>query len=550
MNSTEDIIKHMEAECQVNPEILRFLRESIKDLQNNAKPKSFFTSTNETSIFVNKNGPYAYVNDSNITQFFNSVNPKLFNHKVDNVDANKANAFTSEATKQFKTNTIAQRSIFSNDKHSYPFETIKSVASESFETISDSSAFDEFKVSYKNKALPSSNFTTIMEKFISTFVNEFKGKTSKHMVHTLIPMILVIQLIIVEYGCDYSLNGFSGLLIATIDESQEFSTFRYSVMFNNISDQIRDFLINTLGWKHLFSTSPPADLHQVLNDLKLREFQTASATVLFGKDITDFMKTSHDPENAYHHYTTLIDNLIHSRFPLDIDDIHISAQEQCVYSKKLDKCFKTMKEVTTNTPEYNEIVEGNKYMRKLIKSLVGRISELQKIVTVRPIIEGILSSPDFKNDGAQIVKELDNDLRKLSIEPKLQSVTDTLKKYTANRDIIEEKSEFFPTKAFQFVGNSKKPEFASSFKEAFFQVAESKLAHCDKCDFKHRPESKCYPKSNQNTISKWDESLFEDFFENDSETMKRIMRRRFRKSPSAQNVKTEETEYFGSTTSI
>lgn len=545
MNSPEEIIKHMEAECQVDPEIVRFLKESIQDLQKNTKPKSIFGSANENSGFLNKNGPYTYVNDSNITQFFNSVNPKLFNHKVENVDANKANAFTSETTKQFKTQTMAQRSIFSTGKHSYPFETIKQVASESFKTISNSSAFDEFKVSYKNKVLPSSNFTTIMEQLISTFTKEYNSKTSKHMVDTLIPMILAIHFIIVEYGCDYNLQGFSGLLIATIDESQEFSTFRYSVMFNNISDQIRDFLINTLGWKHLFSTSPPADLHQVLDDLKLREFQTASTTILFVNDITDFKKTSHDPVNAYNHYTTLTDDLICSRFPLDIDDIHVSAQELCVYSKKLDKCFKTMKEVTAETPEYNEIVEGNKYMRKLIKSLVGRISELHKIVTVRPIIEGILSSPDFKNDGPQIVKELDNDLQKLTIEPKLQSVTDTLEKFTSNRDMTKEISESYSTKTLKFFGTSKKPAFGSSSKETLFQVAKSNLVYCDKCDFKHRPESKCYPKSNMNTISKWDESLFDDFFENDPETMRRIMRRRFRKSPSAQNVKSEETEFFG-----
>lgn len=130
---------------------------------------------------------------------------------MENVDANKANAFTSETTKQFKTQTMAQRSIFSTGKHSYPFETIKQIASESFQTISNSSAFDEFKVSYNNKVLPSSNFTTVMEQLISKFTKEYNGKTSKHMVDTLIPMILVIHFIIVEYGCDYNLQGFSGL---------------------------------------------------------------------------------------------------------------------------------------------------------------------------------------------------------------------------------------------------------------------------------------------------------------------------------------------------
>ncbi|CAI8494239.1 unnamed protein product [Hanseniaspora opuntiae] len=154
----------------------KFLKESIQDLQKNTKPKSIFGSANENSGFLNKNGPYTYVNDSNITQFFNSVNPKLFNHKVENVDANKANAFTSETTKQFKTQTMAQRSIFSTGKHSFPFETIKQIASESFQTISNSSAFDEFKVSYNNKVLPSSNFTTVMEQLISKFTKEYNGK--------------------------------------------------------------------------------------------------------------------------------------------------------------------------------------------------------------------------------------------------------------------------------------------------------------------------------------------------------------------------------------
>lgn len=550
MNLTEDIIKHIEAECQVDSEIVRFLRESIKDLQNNTVTKSFFSPTNNASISIPKNELYASVDDSNISQFFNKVNPKLFNHKVENVDANKANAFALEATRPFKTHSKVIRSFFTDIKHPYPFETIKQVASESFKTISKSSAFDKFKVSYKNNILPSSDFTSIMDQLISTFTNEYDCKTSKHMVHTLIPMILVIHFIIVQYGCNYKLQAFSGLLLATIDESQEFSAFHYSVMFNNISGQIRDFLINTLGWKHLFPTLPPADLHQVLDELKHREFQTTSNTTMFGNAVKDIMKTCHDPVNAYHHYSTLTDNLIFAKYPLDIDDIHISAQEQCVYSKKLDKCFKTMKSVTIDTPTYNEVVEGNKYMRQLIKSLVGRISELNKIVTVRPIIEGILSSPDFKNDGPQIVNELDNDLQKLSIEPKLQSVTDTLKKYTANRDIIEENTQSSSTGVFQFLGNPKEPKFADSSKKALFKTADLTLIHCDKCDFKHRPESKCYPKSNQNTISKWSESLFEDFFENDPETMKRIMRRRFRKSPSAEDIKSEETQFFGSTSSI
>lgn len=176
-------------------------------------------------------------------------------------------------------------------------------------------------------------------------------------------------------------------------------------------------------------------------------------------------------------------------------------------------------------------------MRKVIKNLVGRVSELHKIVTVRPIIEGILSSSDYQKDGPEIVKELDNHLRKLTLEPQSKQIAEVLLKHTSNRDINMTSTNGFETEVLQFVGNPEDIKFVRSSKETLFQVDRSTLTYCNKCDFKHQEQSTCYPKPNKTNINKWSKPLIKDFFQNTPETMYKVYNKKFYKTSSVKHHK-------------
>lgn len=179
-------------------------------------------------------------------------------------------------------------------------------------------------------------------------------------------------------------------------------------------------------------------------------------------------------------------------------------------------------------------------MRTVIKNLVGRVSELHKIVTVRPIIEGILSSSDYQKDGPEIVKELDNHLRKLTLEPQSKQIAETLLKHTSKRDINMASTNGFETEVLQFVGNQEDTKFVRSSKETLFQVDRKSLTYCSKCDFKHQEETACHPKPNKTNISRWSKQLIQDFFQNTPETMYKVYNKKFYKPTSAKTNKTPD----------
>lgn len=538
MNSIEDLVERYTTKYGLSPDMQHMLadfeQEKDKLIQQASQPQ------NNINIPRNRRDEYPYVDVTNLEEFLHAANPTLFKYKVEYVDPEVASGMTLEATRLFSSCTEAVPVNLTDIERANFTTTIISMAEDIFKCIENAPVFDNFRISKNNTILPDTNFMVVMENLILAVLKECGNEIREEGIEELVPMIMVIQYLIAQYGCNLQLEGLPELIIAAIHISQRINTYHFSRIFNSISEQIRKFLLNTLGWKYLFDKQVPLKLHTLFCQLKIKEFQSASTISLFLHSTNKFQASHQNPVTTYEHYTELTENLIYTKYPVDSDDFHFSPKERNVYSKKLDAWFKTIKKIISNKREYKEIEAGHKHMRKVIKNLVGRVSELHKIVTVKPIIEGILSSSDYQKDGPEIVKELDNHLRKLTLEPQSKQIAETLLKHTSNRDINMKSTNGYETEVLQFVGNPEDTKFVRSSKETLFQIDRASLTYCNKCDFKHQEETVCYPKPNKNNISRWSKPLVKDFFQNTPETMYKVYYKKFYKPTSAKQNKTPD----------
>lgn len=236
---------------------------------------------NNINIPRDRRDEYPYVDLSNLEEFLHGADPKLFKHLVENVDEQVANAITLEATRLFSSCNEAVPVNLTDIERANFTTTIISMAEDIFKCISNAPVFDNYRISKNNTILPDTNFMVLMENLIIAVSKECENEIREEGIQELVPMIMVIQYIIAQYGCNLQLEGFPELIIATIHISQRINTYHFSRIFNSISEQIRKFLLNTLGWKHLFDKQVPLKLHTLFCQLKIKEFQSASTISLF-----------------------------------------------------------------------------------------------------------------------------------------------------------------------------------------------------------------------------------------------------------------------------
>lgn len=286
MNSIEDLVERYTTKYGLSPDMKNMLadfeQEKDKLIQKASQPQ------NNINIPRNRRDEYAYVDVTNLEEFLHAANPTLFKYKVEYVDPEVANGWSFEAARLFPSCTEAVPVNLTEIERANFTTTIISMAEDIFQCIANAPVFDNYRI-YKNKTiLPDTDFMVVMEYLIIAVIKECRNEIREEGIEELVPMVMVIQYLIAQFGCNLQLTGFPELIIAAIHISQRINTYHFSRIFNSISEQIRKFLLNTLGWKYLFDKQVPLKLHTLFCQLKTREFQSASTISLFYMQPTNF----------------------------------------------------------------------------------------------------------------------------------------------------------------------------------------------------------------------------------------------------------------------